>query len=248
MADLQLTVQMGTLPPDFCPSTEQERANGYVAEMTVVVPGVNSSVIIQQSTPGADDRDKLWVKVDGDGNPQGMFIFSADVGDWVRSVPFNTTVPEGTIWDWFYADTEANAKAVILLLGQENEPNPNAANPYWRLCDGMSGTPDLRGRSTMGAGAGAGLTARTNGQILGEETHLLITAEIPDLPDANGRTLGTGAFGGGLTTGLSAMMDDGTVSPTDPSVIQLPSGGGLAHNTIHPVVCVWKIIRTARNF
>lgn len=248
MADLQLTVQMGTLPPDFCPATEQERADGYAAEMTVEVPGSNTSVIIQQSTPGADDRDKLWVKTDGDGNPQGEFIFSPDVGDWVRATPFGTTVPTGQIIDWYYADTEANAKTASKLLGQENEPNPNPANPYWLFCDGTSGTPDLRGRVMMGAGAGAGLTARTNGQILGEETHLLITAEIPDLPDANGRTLGTGAFGGGLTTGLSAMMDNGTVSPTDPSMIQLPSGGGLAHNNIQPSVCSWKLMKSSRQY
>jgi len=39
--------------------------------------------------------------------------------------------------------------------------------------------PDLRGRVPMGAGAGAGLTARALGARGGEESHLLTAAEMP---------------------------------------------------------------------
>jgi len=39
------------------------------------------------------------------------------------------------------------------------------------------GIPDLRGRTLVGAGTGTGLTARTNGQTGGEETHALTNAE-----------------------------------------------------------------------
>lgn len=39
--------------------------------------------------------------------------------------------------------------------------------------------PDKRGRTGIGAGTGSGLTLRTLGQTLGEETHLLISTEIP---------------------------------------------------------------------
>jgi Phage Tail Collar Domain len=47
--------------------------------------------------------------------------------------------------------------------------------------DGIStfNLPDLRGRTIVGAGHGAGLTARTLGQTLGEETHTLSAAEMP---------------------------------------------------------------------
>ena len=64
--------------------------------------------------------------------------------------------------------------------------------------------PDLRGRLPMGAGSGFGLnasgtgapsgtaqTARTRGQWLGEETHLLTTAEMP----SHSHTANTGSAG-----------------------------------------------------
>lgn len=42
--------------------------------------------------------------------------------------------------------------------------------------------PDLRGCGVIGAGAGVGLTARSVGQKGGEESHVLVTAEIPAAP------------------------------------------------------------------
>jgi microcystin-dependent protein len=81
----------------------------------------------------------------------------------------------------------------------------NAAPSGWLLCDGTAvsrttysalyaaiGTtygsgdgfttfqlPDTRGRTLIGGGTGAGLTARSLGQIGGAETHLLSTTEMP---------------------------------------------------------------------
>lgn len=40
-------------------------------------------------------------------------------------------------------------------------------------------TPDLRGRSVLGAGTGTGLSARGVGDIGGEETHVLTATEMP---------------------------------------------------------------------
>ena len=72
--------------------------------------------------------------------------------------------------------------------------------------------PDLRGRLPMGAGTGTGLnasgtgapsgtaqTARTRGQWLGEETHLLTTAELASHTHAN--TVGSSAGGSNQITG-----------------------------------------------
>jgi hypothetical protein len=42
-----------------------------------------------------------------------------------------------------------------------------------------SNTPDLRGRTLIGAGLGAGLSSRALGQQAGEETHQLTVAEMP---------------------------------------------------------------------
>lgn len=72
--------------------------------------------------------------------------------------------------------------------------------------------PDLRGRLPMGAGSGLGLnssgtgapsgtaqTVRTRGQWLGEETHLLTTAELASHTHAN--TVGSSAGGSNQITG-----------------------------------------------
>jgi microcystin-dependent protein len=41
-------------------------------------------------------------------------------------------------------------------------------------------TPDLRGRTVLGAGTGSGLTLRQVGDVLGAETHQLTIAEMPE--------------------------------------------------------------------
>lgn len=53
--------------------------------------------------------------------------------------------------------------------------------------------PDLRGRTVIGAGTGTGLSARTVGEVGGEESHVLITDELPahthtNTPHAHGYT------------------------------------------------------------
>lgn len=86
-------------------------------------------------------------------------------------------------------------------------PYGNISAPTgWRLCDGtvLSQTsfanlfavigsnyntggegvgnfrlPDMRGRAPVGVGTGSGLTARTIGAQLGEETHPLVVGELP---------------------------------------------------------------------
>lgn len=49
----------------------------------------------------------------------------------------------------------------------------------WALCDGSTGTPDLRGRFVLGSGTGASLTPRTIGQSGGEEETILTVAQMP---------------------------------------------------------------------
>jgi microcystin-dependent protein len=50
----------------------------------------------------------------------------------------------------------------------------------WGSGDGATtfNLPDYRGKTIVGAGAGAGLTVRTVGQTLGEESHVLSTVEL----------------------------------------------------------------------
>jgi microcystin-dependent protein len=109
--------------------------------------------------------------------PAGNEYHATDVGQWARS--------DGTNWHTFLSSGELRDTAAV------------TAPTGWLMCDGASystatypalasalgasggsfNVPDYRGRSRVGAGAGAGLTARSLGQTGGEETHLLAAAE-----------------------------------------------------------------------
>jgi len=89
-------------------------------------------------------------------------------------------VPASTVWP---TAATAGDPGWIFMTGQ-TIANADALYPsLWsRIPAGWkSGTsllvPDMRGRVIMGAGTGAGLTARALGAILGEENHALTAAE-----------------------------------------------------------------------
>jgi len=145
--------------------------------------------------------------------------------------------------------------------------------------------PDMRGRFAMGAGTGTGLnssgsgaisgsaqTARTVGQWLGEETHLLTTAELASHTHANtvaGGNTGTmnsntahqhqNANVQGTSGGQYGIMDTGNAGSsgrpsvlstnTDhthaftPTITNVAEGGNSRHATIPPCVVVNYIIK-----
>ena len=145
--------------------------------------------------------------------------------------------------------------------------------------------PDMRGRFAMGAGTGTGLnssgsgaisgsaqTARTVGQWLGEETHLLTTAELASHTHANTVSGGNtssmstnashahqnanvqGSSGGQyglLDTGNSGSSGRPSVLSTNtdhthaftPTITNVAEGGNSRHATIPPCVVVNYIIK-----
>lgn len=108
--------------------------------------------------------------------------------------------------------------------------------------------PDLRGRAIIGAGTGAGLSPRSLGQSLGEETHVLTTDESPahshtTIPHSHTEVTAAGAIiNGGLEAPAAAAIP--SVGVTGSSGVTVDSsGGGGAHNNIQPVtVCNYLIV------
>jgi microcystin-dependent protein len=95
---------------------------------------------------------------------------------------------------------------------------------------GSFSAPDLRGQvaGAIGTGTYAGASTRTIGEFVGEETHTLITAEMPShnhLVSAGVLQNGGGVAGGGIF---------GTITPINTG----NTGGDGAHNTMQPTLFV----------
>lgn len=88
-----------------------------------------------------------------------------------------------------------------------------AIGTSWGVGDGSTtfNLPDFQGRGPVGAGTGAGRSARSVGQTGGEEAHTLLTAEAPS--HAHGGATGSGATGTGVTGNMSVNANHGHSSP-----------------------------------
>ena len=116
----------------------------------------------------------------------------------------------------------------------------NAIGTLWGVGDASTtfNLPDFRGRVPMAAGLGAGLTNRVVTQKIGEESHVLLVAELPN----HAHTIAghMGAFTAGSVAFQGANAQDTTGNTGDPN----PSLQGLAHNNMQPSVGVRFVIKT----
>jgi microcystin-dependent protein len=90
--------------------------------------------------------------------------------------------------------------------------------------------PDIRGRTLIGAGTGAGLSNRQVAGLMGEENHLLTVAEL-----AAHSHVSPDGFGFVTTGGLSVNLAGGVATAQSYSGNTTQSAGGNgAHNTMQP--------------
>lgn len=85
--------------------------------------------------------------------------------------------------------------------------------------------PDLRGRVPMDTGTGPGLTARSLGDILGEENHQLTVAELASHVHTTGNSIL-------IATAVPPPLD--VLGPNPFPAITGSSGNDVPHNTIQP--------------
>lgn len=101
--------------------------------------------------------------------------------------------------------------------------------------------PDMRGRAAVGAGAGAGLTARRLGATMGSESHALTIAEMPPHDHQVRRTLRTDLTGGGAQAAVRGVPGD---SPDATASSATSTGGGGAHNNVQPSTALNWFVKT----
>lgn len=108
--------------------------------------------------------------------------------------------------------------------------------------------PDSRGRVGVGSGSGPGLTARTDGDVFGEETHLLVTGELASHThtDAGHAHSESTAIPTAITIGAgvpapSALPAIGVTGSGNASLSS--TGSDTAHNNMQPsFVATWFIV------
>lgn len=88
-------------------------------------------------------------------------------------------------------------------------------------------TPDLQGRTVLGSGSGAGLTARSFGDTGGKETHQLTTSEIPSHDH--------GVHQHGVSPDIEGVgVPDLAAAPGIPGGLTGSRGGGGSHENMPP--------------
>lgn len=243
-SNAQIVFNVGNLDPEFCHTTWQSTLEAFFAAVVATLPGNFSTFVIGSTEPSISDRDKLWVRLDASCNPMGGFLYVG--GMWVRMTPHQ--LPPGSIIDYYdssFGTNHAENKAQLSFLDVYESTYPGGGstteytNPFWRMCDGLNSTPDLRGRFRLGSGdATAATPVRANrnpGDSGGEEQHTLVATEIPTHSHFVD-TGTTGSAGTGLQTATKNLTSFNTSS----------YGSGQAHNTMPPFFAVYPIIRTGR--
>jgi microcystin-dependent protein len=136
-------------------------------------------------------------------------------------------LPDG----WLLCDGSAISRTTYAALFA-------AIGTTWGSGDGGStfNLPDMRGRIAIGAGAGGGLTARTLGQQLGEETHQLT---VPELPSHDHTASGLQTINANNDGGASGLH----YHPSNGGGVTSSKGGDGAHNNIQPSTTLNVIIK-----
>lgn len=175
----------------------------------------DNSVSEDKIVDGAVTLDKLGADVTSGFFPIGGII---DYG--------GSSAPTG----WQLCDGTALSRTTYALLFA-------VIGVVWGAGNGTTtfNVPDLRGRCTIGAGTGSGLTARVAGTSYGAETVTLDTTMIP--AHSHGLDGYEGVAGAVEITYGSAASGAHVTSTTD------SAGGGAAHANMQPSKGINKIIR-----
>lgn len=72
----------GTVEAGFCPVDYQDILEEFALRLTLILPDYYASFVISITTPAAEDQDKVWLKLDGAGDPIGFFFYVG--GIWTQ--------------------------------------------------------------------------------------------------------------------------------------------------------------------
>jgi hypothetical protein len=228
-----ISLTMGTLSKS-CYGDLQEYAVDLVSQMTGTVLDGSLKYIISETAPGADDRNKLWIKTSS-GAPVRQYVFYN--GAWVW--PHNIPAADGRVIIY-----TGSAASIDTLDGGTSGVAKSASGPFWEIVTELSGRFPL-GVGTLESGTSVAVT-----DTGGEEKHTLIQDELPD----HEHILTVNEFNNWDSSNASAaqfLLGDQVVQSANsskPNVTVDGGGSDEAHNNMPPYYGVYFIKRTARQY
>jgi hypothetical protein len=243
---LNLQNQALTLPngTEF-PGTMQDFVNLVAQYMAIAGQGAFSGINFGPTTPSPSDQDKPWFKTDNLGNPIGWYTWNGS--SWVQlplvaqsgttgqrpvtgtigQLYFDTTIKVLLRWNgstWITADGAPNE---VRFVGGSDTAVILTYYPGWVILTALAGYVI----GVAGDGTGHGLSNRTAGQVVGEETHALTATE--NGPHTHGYTT-YGTLHG--TSGANPIFANPVSGTTD-------GGGanGTPHNNMQPTWFLYAI-------
>lgn len=226
-----ISLTMGTLSKS-CYEDLQEHAVDLVSQMTGTVLDGSLKYIISETAPGADDRDKLWIKTSS-GAPVRQYVYYNGAWVWPHHIPAG----DGRLILY-----KGSAASVDTLDGGSSGTVKSASGPFWEI------DTDLSGRFPLGVGTLESGTEVAVGDTGGEERTILQAPELP--PHNHTLTVNKAVNNDDAAGPEQILMADryiATVSAT-PDVTIDGGGNSESHNNMPPYYGVYFIKRTARQY
>lgn len=227
-----ISLTMGTLSKS-CYEDLQEHAVDLVSQMTGTVLDGSLKYIISETAPGADDRDKLWIKTSS-GAPVRQYVYYNGAWVWPHHIPAGDTKLQ------IY---KGSAASVATLDGGTAGAVRSSSGPFWEI------DTDLSGKFPLGAGTLPSGTEVDSGTTGGSETVTLTDIQLPE--HTHTFTVNKSVTGDDAAGPEQILMADRNINATggvQPDVTIGGGGSGEAHNNMPPYYGVYFIKRTARQY
>ncbi len=152
--------------------------------------------------------------------------------------------PQNTIWTFYSTDTDPVAVAAVVEMWYRDVGD--TGDPFFRLCDGNNGTPNLIGKTLVGAGTAGTGTVFAAAAAGGAETATLTVDQLPAHTHDVPYTV-DGVGGGGAQSPNEGYMANDPPGGT-PRANQTSSsvGSGEGHPNMPPFMPIYYVIRTSR--
>lgn len=257
---LPVTFTFGNLPANYCFTTPTQFWIDLQALISATVANL-SGINYGNAVPAPADQNKPWMRLNGDGTPDGFYVFN---GVWERQHPFPPSSNARIIW----MGTESDLWAYDGGDGTDPSSTPptDTTGAMW-VRDTAFGSDDGVNAFRVPIGIGKYPTGYDGGSPLqigvgdlhGEQRHTLITSEIPphqhnvvntDTGDPSAPNLNPGNYitnyGQHAASSIEYLLcGSATVATLGLTAL---AGGGTSHNLLNPCIGVIFAKRSARKF